>query len=172
MRRKLTIPSKEQLYEAYIIKKLTTRQCANLFDMSQPWIRKYMKLYGIKPRIYGEWPGPNTGKKFSKKHKHKISIGLIKNNGMKGKFFEAHPNFKSGIRSYRKYLTRGLLAAICVHCGGVKNLIVHHMDGNRDHNDLSNLMILCASCHKKWHLAHPSRATLERMEKLLGQFSR
>lgn len=40
----------------------------------------------------------------------------------------------------------------CDKCGKVgKRMEAHHMDGNRANNDVSNLMWLCNSCHKKIH---------------------
>lgn len=39
---------------------------------------------------------------------------------------------------------------LCVHCGfGVKDVLeVAHIDGNRQNNDIANLVILCPTCHK------------------------
>ena len=39
---------------------------------------------------------------------------------------------------------------LCVHCGfGVEAVLeVAHIDGNRQNNDLVNLVILCPTCHK------------------------
>ena len=45
---------------------------------------------------------------------------------------------------------------LCSHCGTKEKLVVHHIDrsgrGNKKHNnDLSNLMVLCKSCHINIH---------------------
>lgn len=39
---------------------------------------------------------------------------------------------------------------ICAHCGfGIPEVLeVAHIDGDRDKNDVSNLVILCPNCHK------------------------
>jgi len=39
---------------------------------------------------------------------------------------------------------------LCVHCGfGVEAVLeVAHIDGNRQNNDLANLVVLCPNCHK------------------------
>jgi len=39
---------------------------------------------------------------------------------------------------------------VCAHCGfGVKAVLeVAHIDGNRNNNDIRNLVILCPNCHK------------------------
>lgn len=39
----------------------------------------------------------------------------------------------------------------CALCGGVVNVDVHHVDGNRMNNDLSNLVQLCRRCHGQAH---------------------
>jgi hypothetical protein len=43
----------------------------------------------------------------------------------------------------------------CEICGKLKsentNLDVHHKDGNYTNNDISNLQVLCRSCHMKIH---------------------
>ena len=33
-------------------------------------------------------------------------------------------------------------------------LEVHHLDENREHNDISNLSILCPTCHRKITLGY------------------
>jgi 5-methylcytosine-specific restriction endonuclease McrA len=44
----------------------------------------------------------------------------------------------------------GKYPAICVHCGfGIKEVLeIAHLDGNRNHNELQNLAVLCPNCHK------------------------
>jgi 5-methylcytosine-specific restriction endonuclease McrA len=39
---------------------------------------------------------------------------------------------------------------VCAHCGfGIESVLeVAHIDGNRNNNDVSNLVILCPNCHK------------------------
>lgn len=44
---------------------------------------------------------------------------------------------------------------VCNRCGKAVDLFtadVHHKDRNRQHNELSNLEILCKSCHHKEHM--------------------
>lgn len=40
---------------------------------------------------------------------------------------------------------------VCEVCGSKKNIDVHHIDGDYRHNDPSNLMVVCRSCHMKIH---------------------
>ena len=40
----------------------------------------------------------------------------------------------------------------CQRCGSTKDLELHHIDGNRENNNPSNLILLCLKCHRyKFH---------------------
>lgn len=43
--------------------------------------------------------------------------------------------------------------AKCEICGSIKSIDVHHIDGNFQNNEPTNLQIVCRSCHMKMH--HP-----------------
>jgi len=43
------------------------------------------------------------------------------------------------------------LGGKCEVCGARDNLVVHHKDNNRHNNSLSNLQLLCPSCHVRIH---------------------
>ena len=57
---------------------------------------------------------------------------------------------KTGISKYRvwAYETFGKK---CMACGSVKCITIHHKDENRFNNNISNLQVLCRSCHQKKH---------------------
>ena len=40
----------------------------------------------------------------------------------------------------------------CSLCGNIKDLQVHHKDENRKNNQISNLIILCRSCHSSCNI--------------------
>lgn len=44
----------------------------------------------------------------------------------------------------------------CEWCGSTENLLVHHKDGNRKHNEVSNLVCLCKRCHQQYHCKRDS----------------
>jgi AbrB family looped-hinge helix DNA binding protein len=44
-----------------------------------------------------------------------------------------------------------LLGQECSSCGSTENLVLHHIDGNRENNDLRNITLLCKLCHEKTH---------------------
>ncbi len=65
----------------------------------------------------------------------------------------ASPLFRHGVKAYRA-LALAEFGAICEDCGGssrARTIDVHHKDENRLNNDLSNLVVLCRSCHRKRH---------------------
>jgi len=39
----------------------------------------------------------------------------------------------------------------CEMCNSIANLLVHHKDGDNTNNEMSNLVVLCRSCHLKTH---------------------
>lgn len=66
-----------------------------------------------------------------------------------------HPkNYSNGKSIYRDKAFRNKKAK-CEKCGYERHkqcLQVHHIDHNRDNNDISNLQILCLVCHAEHHL--------------------
>jgi hypothetical protein len=54
---------------------------------------------------------------------------------------------------------------VCAHCGyGIPDVLeVAHVDGNRQNNDISNLVILCPNCHKMHDLDLISTETIIQM---------
>ena len=69
-----------------------------------------------------------------------LEKGLIKNN-----------RYDKGIRSYRKNALK--FTQICGKCSFniVELLVVHHRDGDRNNNVLSNLEVLCPNHHAMAH---------------------
>ena len=46
----------------------------------------------------------------------------------------------------------------CTKCGATENLHVHHIDHDTKNNDVENLIVLCQSCHIKYHRLHDYQA--------------
>ena len=76
-----------------------------------------------------------------------------------GKIFsrEKHPNWKGGKHSYKEAMLRLSQSPKCVFCKDEDKriLAVHHIDKDRNNNNLKNLMWLCHNCHFLIH--HYSR---------------
>ena len=76
------------------------------------------------------------------------SCAVSKNNSL-FKTGENHPNYTGN--NYRKKAFDNYEHK-CAVCGWNEDediLEVHHIDENREHNDLENLKILCPICHRK-----------------------
>lgn len=64
------------------------------------------------------------------------------------------PHYTTGISVYRDIAFRSKVKQ-CERCNYNANMaaiIVHHIDRNRDNNDISNLEVLCCNCHAIEHL--------------------
>jgi len=77
---------------------------------------------------------------------------------------------RNGSAKYReKCLTQKLpLCNVCGYGEFIRSLVVHHIDGNRDNNDLDNLIPLCRSCHRK---IHNTETYGGRIDELSGQLN-
>lgn len=47
--------------------------------------------------------------------------------------------------------TYGYQCCVCGECDRTKVLHVHHIDGNHSNDDISNLVVLCPTCHNRAH---------------------
>lgn len=69
---------------------------------------------------------------------------------------ENNPNWHGGCsfepygtlfnRSFKKNILKKY-SYRCILCGITKKLVVHHIDYNKQNNDIENLIVLCRSCH-------------------------
>lgn len=91
----------------------------------------------------------NVRKKISQNHADVSG----ENNPMYGKRGNLAPSYIDGRNSfigevYRKILLASGKPCVCKLCGKTHGKIdVHHLDGNRSNNSLSNLIFLCRKCH-------------------------
>ena len=71
--------------------------------------------------------------------------------------------YTTGICAYRRlaFKYKHKQCEICYHSD--KRLLVHHSDGNRHHNVIENLQVLCYGCHGKQHGDAISRALKGRL---------
>lgn len=76
------------------------------------------------------------------------------------------PHYGKTLAGYRVTAFRNL-PHLCNKCGWNKLeqvLVVHHIDGDRSNNQLSNLEILCPNCHWEYHITHLSSVRDEGIE--------
>lgn len=69
------------------------------------------------------------------------------------KFEEIIPSHYFPVVTYRNFALAYLPNAcnICGYCKYIEVLDVHHKDGDRGNNILSNLEVLCPTCHREIH---------------------
>jgi 5-methylcytosine-specific restriction endonuclease McrA len=67
--------------------------------------------------------------------------------------------------NYRKLAFATYTPPLCAHCGfGIPDVLeVAHIDGRRENNAISNLIILCPNCHKMHDLDLISTETIIKM---------
>lgn len=64
----------------------------------------------------------------------------------------ASPLWKGGIAPYTyREIAFEAYGKACQRCGSARHVNVHHIDRNRLNGDVSNLEVLCRSCHNKAH---------------------
>jgi 5-methylcytosine-specific restriction endonuclease McrA len=103
---------------------------------------------------------------MEQQHRQKISDALKRYHSQPGSHLHQlhksgsdHPNFKGGIKpDYYRRIAFDQYGKSCNRCGKNSNedgspayLVIHHIDENRRNSDLSNLEVLCMSCHLKHH---------------------
>ena len=92
---------------------------------------------------------PGVKEKISKNHKDVSG----KNNPMYGKRDKESPNYIDGRSKINGRIGRRVaftnLLNQCYICGetDIKKLDAHHLDRNRKNNNISNLKIVCKTCH-------------------------
>ncbi len=79
---------------------------------------------------------------------------------------ENHANWKFGKSAYRRILDSTGREKICTLCKikDTRVLIVHHIDKNRENNNVKNLTWLCQNCHS---LVHHYAEAQNRLTKLI-----
>lgn len=73
---------------------------------------------------------------------------------------ENHHLWKGGENIYRQVLEKSGVDCCCVLCGNNDKRVLagHHVDKNRKHNKIENLVWLCQNCH---HLVHAHKVKLK-----------
>lgn len=83
----------------------------------------------------------------------KISIKNLKHVNQEGK---NNPRWKDGSSIYRKTAFNNIKNE-CFVCKQTKSLLAHHVNGDRRKCNITNLKILCTSCHNLIHKLYPKK---------------
>ena len=147
----------ENEFKAYLMKEYKSgRSMKNLgdeFNVSPSCIRKYLIKYGIQRRYKTDF-----FKGDPKKNPRYIGKEKIIKNGYYMIRYPEHPNAVNGfVYEHRLIVEKKLNRYL------KKDEVVHHIDGNKLNNDLSNLLIMTNSEHAKLHgIIRRNKRLLER----------
>ena len=157
--------SREELHRLYIGQNLSSPKIANMLGFHKSVILCWLRKYNISRRSNSE---ASSLRRLSKVHRLKISIS--KRGGK-------HWNWKGGSIYYygenwdkqRKLALERMLYK-CEACQNTELLDVHHIIPFKEFasfieaNELTNLMVLCKSCHMKVEMngGNPAVLGLER----------
>ena len=131
------ILDREQEIRQWVEKHLSKAEIARRLHCKHTTLSHYLNVMGIT------YNGNQSGKGV----KHYISKQYVPFN----KYIKECSVNSNRLR--KKLIREGLKQAKCEHCGNDEwfgkpiPLEVHHKNGNRDDNELSNLEILCPNCH-------------------------
>ena len=113
----------------------------------------------IDGRIKRRRKNPDVYREANKRYYYKNRQKILENKKKYNAENADHRHVREHL--YRKpylkvYLDNGG-EMVCSVCGSVKKLHIHHIDGNHNNNEYSNLICLCDSCHIKTHNASRRR---------------
>lgn len=137
----IPIPAKDWLEQKYVTEDLTTRQIANLMDVSHETVRRWIKKRGIKTRP--------SHKRYFDMENHPGWKGGIKTG--KGGYIlikkPDHPNADSEGYVKRSRLVVEQLIGRYLN----RNELVHHINGIKTDDSPENLEVLSREAHAKKH---------------------
>lgn len=93
-----------------------------------------------------------TGKTHSEKTRKKLSNSKIGNkNPMYGIMAENHPNWNGGSKSYYRIIAIKVWEDYWMQ-KVPEGQLIHHFDGNRENNEITNLVNMPFGFHSKYHM--------------------
>lgn len=117
----------------------------------------------------------HTGKILSEEHKKRIgdanrkkwAMGLfdkvhkgLYNRHWRGGVPKGYPKEFEEIRAFIRERDRYTCQICSKHLHKTRDSHVHHVDGNRNHNEHDNLILLCTTCHGRIHSNLPASPTI------------
>ena len=136
--KRVDILSKKEIILQWVECGITKREISRRLQCDIKTVDRYLKLFG---REYHGKQGWSKGKTLE--HKSMSFETYVNRDGV---------NLSTN-KIRKKLLKDGLKEARCERCGNTEweglaiPLEVHHIDGNKHNNSLSNLQLLCPNCH-------------------------
>lgn len=131
------ILEKRPLIEKWIQENRSKAFISKELNCKQETLNKYLMQMGI------EYNGNQSGKGISKPNNKKMTLE---------EYLSSSVDIQTN-KVRKKILEEGLKPHMCENCkmtewlGQPIPLEIHHKDGNRHHNELSNYELLCPNCH-------------------------
>lgn len=127
---------KQILYDLYIVEKMSLTAIGKELRKN----KKTVKTLLIKYKLY-------DASRHTNQKRDEFGRFIKEGQVLPAQIGENHHNYTTGKASYREKAFRELVNQ-CVYCGTTENLEVHHIDHNRENNDIRNLRIVCKNHHR------------------------
>ena len=145
-------PDKEWLEDQYIVLDKTIKTIADEIFSSGYTVSKWLYMYDIPKRTRTERDFRHSQQRTGTR-KFKTAVGYTSQWGQK-----------------RDLLEQGI-PQVCVWCGAIENIQMHHKNHNRKDGRLKNLTFLCPKCHKLetalWHIRKFKKAKVTVANKII-----
>lgn len=167
----------------------TTIQIHNLYVNTDTSLHEIAKMLHIKYDRLVNYVIEKYSQEFFDDRKHRLyqKSKLGEKNPMLGKTKEQHPNYVGLVEDGNGYFmclkpdwytgrkgSRHVFYHSVVMCEALglteipKGFVVHHIDGNKKNNDISNLALLSSSAHSRLHAIERKLSKVQRLETIVG----
>jgi len=156
------IPTKAELSKLYLDDDRQINEIARIYSRSRQMVYKWFKQHGIERKDYFVWfkcdycgqVGKSRKKTYAKSEKHFCSKECYQHGYMH------NPEYRQRRQGQR--IGRILMKEFLEAHGILMNydMVVHHVDGDNNNNDLSNLMVFNNASE---HLAYHHKLRRERL---------
>ena len=122
------------------------------------WCVRYYQQPNVKKACYAR------AKRYKATHREQINAwsrtyrkDWYHNRGGKERYRLNRLRTQYGEEAYQWYLAQ---PKKCAKCGSSEQIHIHHIDQNSANNVISNLALLCNSCHQSFHRYQPNPVRL------------
>jgi thymidylate synthase ThyX len=154
--------NRDWLYDQYVTKNKTAVAIADDFGFNVSTIKKWKRKHALPDKPASYW---NTGripwnKGVSEEDDPRVKAqaeALREHHWDDGRYTDLSKEAR--IKKLSKSTYRKLNKGVCSICNNLKYVQTHHIDENREHNEKSNLIDLCVSCHQSVHAKNLKQVT-------------